>query len=125
MRRLMMAIAGLTLLGGCPELETADPGGSEPAALTVEPNLIDFGGLVPGQLQTREIRITNSGGQPARFSGTALTGTGSFSVADAALDEELLPGLTATVEVSYAPPGYEVAEATLALITRKTMTTKR
>jgi len=118
MARWAWAICGVLLLGlGCPTGEDDDGGDGVPAALSVEPESIDFGGLEPGQQETWEVTLTNTGGQPAQFSGTSLIGEGSFSVDDSGLGSALAPGASAVVSVSFAPPGYEVAEATLGWIT--------
>ncbi len=102
---------------GCVEQETVGPGDGQPAALQIEPTSVDFGGLEPGQAETAEIRITNTGGSPAQLAGATVVGVGSFQVSDETLATSLLPGVTVALEVRYAPPGYEIGEAVMVLET--------
>lgn len=97
--------------GGGPSAEVAeDVAGDLPPAetpcLAVNPEAVDFGGKLAGQLALMEVEITNCGSLPQTMSGATVTGSAEFALAAGVADSlprKLEPGETSTVAVAFLP----------------------
>jgi hypothetical protein len=102
-----------------PDRTDPEPGDPEPppARLRADRGSLDFGSQrVGGVGGERRVRVTNSGGRPARVTGVRLEGSGSFQLAASTCQGAVLdPGESCTATVRFAPAGAGRRTAALVL----------
>ncbi|HEV2736543.1 MAG TPA: choice-of-anchor D domain-containing protein, partial [Longimicrobiaceae bacterium] len=97
-----------------PERTAPEP---PPARLRADRGSLDFGSQrVGGAGGERRVRMTNSGGRPARVTGVRIDGSGSFQLAASTCQGAVLdPGESCTATVRFAPAGAGRRTAALVL----------
>jgi hypothetical protein len=83
----------------------ADGNGGNPASLTLNTSLIDFGGVAVGSSKQNQVTLTNAsapGGASITVTQITTTGTG-FSTATPQLPLTLSPGQSANATITFAP----------------------
>ena len=99
---LVAAILGTSCGGGN---MTPNPNGSNPATLTLNTSLIDFGGVAIGTSKQHQVTLTNGsapGGANITVTQITTTGTG-FSDTAPPVPFTLQPGQSANVTITFAP----------------------
>ncbi|MEN9796769.1 MAG: hypothetical protein RL653_465 [Pseudomonadota bacterium] len=76
-------------------------------AISAEPRVLDFGGLKAGTSRTLQFTVTNAGAADLFIASGSIVADarGAFSVSP--LPDQLVPGESASVEVTYAAPALE------------------